>query len=121
MDEDMYRQYILSVFNDMHHKREIADATYGKEGFNASCGDRVHIYMQVQKDGIIDDMSFTGEGCLLSQVSAELLSKEMKGKNIKDLQMMDVDDVINIIGMQPTPSRMKCIELPLSTAKDMIR
>ncbi len=116
MDDDMYRQYILDVYHHMQHKYIIDNATHTYTGFNASCGDQVKIFLHAE-DGIIQDISFTGEGCLLSQVSAEMICAFAKGKRMKEIEEMHLDTLLDILGIHPTPTRLKCIELALVTLK----
>ena len=62
------------------HKYRMEDATYSLEGVNPSCGDDVVLYIKVNADGRIEDASFDGDGCAISQASADMMCDLIIGK-----------------------------------------
>ena len=120
MNDDLYKAYILDVYKNMHNKHSLENAVVMEEGYNASCGDKLKIYIQLDNN-IVTDMSFTGEGCILSQVSAEVLSDIMKGKTIANIEAFTITDLLDTLGIHPLPTRIRCIELSLKAEKEGLR
>lgn len=118
MDEGdtIYRAFLFDVYRNMQHKHSLEQNahTFSYEMYNAACGDKIcmHIAMN-DTNTTIQDMSFTGEGCLLSSVSAELLADQYIGEDINALLTIDLASQLERMGIHPAPTRMKCIELPL--------
>jgi nitrogen fixation NifU-like protein len=67
------------------------------------------------KDGMISEVAFTGRGCAISQASASLLTDEIKGKAIEDVEKLTPDDLLELIGVEISPARLKCALLSLDT------
>jgi nitrogen fixation protein NifU and related proteins len=108
--DDLYRDYILEHYRRPHNFGVIenADATY--EGANPLCGDRITLMIGVT-DGIVDRVGFTGRGCAISQASASLLTDEIKGKPLVDVARFRADDLLDLLGIDISPARLKCAML----------
>jgi len=65
--------------------------------------------------GKIAGVGFTGRGCAISQASASLLTDEVKGKSVDDAANMTSTDVIDMLGIEISPARLKCALLSLET------
>ena len=63
------------------------------------------------KDGIVDRVGFTGRGCAISQASASLLTDEIKGKPIDEVAAIRADDLLDLLGIDISPARLKCAML----------
>ena len=89
------------------------------DGINASCGDTITLYLKVN-EGKISDISFTGESCMLSQISAELLCEKLSGLDIEQVSNLSDEDFFKEIDIHPSPGRVKCMQLPLKTVNNML-
>ena len=67
------------------------------------------------KDGVVSDVAFTGRGCAISQASASLLTDEIKGKTVEEVERMTPDNVLDLLGIDISPARLKCALLSLDT------
>ena len=112
--DDLYRDYILEHYRRPHNFGVLDGATISQEGANPLCGDRITLQLRV-RDGVIDGVGFTGRGCAISQASASLLTDEIKGKPIESAAGMSADDVLELLGIEISPARMKCALLSLET------
>jgi nitrogen fixation NifU-like protein len=112
--DDLYRDYILEHYRRPHNFGVLEDATASHEGANPLCGDRITLQVRV-KDGTIDGVAFTGRGCAISQASASLLTDEIKGKPLGTAVGMTSNDVLELLGIEISPARMKCALLSLDT------
>jgi nitrogen fixation NifU-like protein len=67
------------------------------------------------RDGIVEEVAFTGRGCAISQASASLLTDEIKGKPVDEVAKLTPDDVLDLLGIEISPARLKCALLSLDT------
>ena len=61
------------------------------------------------------DVAFTGRGCAISQASASLLTDEIRGKTLDEVELLRPDDVLDLLGIEISPARLKCALLSLDT------
>ena len=112
--DDLYRDYILEHYRRPHNFGQLEGATTSQEGANPLCGDRITMQLRV-RGGVIDGVGFTGRGCAISQASASLLTDEIKGKDVGAANSMTSGDVLELLGIEISPARMKCALLSLET------
>jgi nitrogen fixation protein NifU and related proteins len=112
--DDLYRDYILEHYRRPHNFGVIEVPTVSQEGSNPLCGDRLTLQLRVA-DGQITGVGFTGRGCAISQASASLLTDEIKGKPVETAAGMSAQDVLDLLGIEISPARMKCAMLSLET------
>ena len=107
-EEELYQENILDHYEDPFHRGTLEGATHAHEDKNPLCGDVVRIELQLDEDGKIDDLYFTGEGCVISQASASMLLEEMQGKTVDEIKEFSAEDMLNLYGPRLTPNRQKC-------------
>lgn len=112
--DDLYRDYILEHYRRPHNFGVIEDATASFEGSNPLCGDRITMQLGIE-NGVVERVGFTGRGCAISQASASLLTDEIKGKGVADAAAMRSQDVLDLLGIDISPARLKCALLSLET------
>src|SRR5687767_15026475 len=112
--DDLYRDYILEHYRRPHNFGVIDDPTASFEGSNPLCGDRITLQLGIN-DGVVERVGFTGRGCAISQASASLLTDEIKGKPVEQASKMESADVLELLGIEISPARMKCALLSLET------
>lgn len=98
----------------------LEDPTSTVDVNNPLCGDKLHMEL-IEKDGVVVDVGFTGEGCAISTASASMLSEYAKGKKTSELVALTTDDVIGLLGIELTPNRMKCALLSWEALVKLIR
>jgi len=119
MGSDMYRQQILDHYKNPRNYGELAAPTFAHEGHNSSCGDDLRFEVELGEDEeTIEDVAFTGEGCAISQASASLFSEAIKGESVDAVLGMDRDDVLDLLGVEVTPMRVKCAVLAEKVVQD---
>ena len=72
------------------------------------------------RDGVVERVGFTGRGCAISQASASLLTDEIKGKPVADVAALRGDDVLDLLGIDISPARLKCAMLSLDTLREAL-
>jgi nitrogen fixation protein NifU and related proteins len=115
--DDLYREQILDHYKNPRQKGQIGPSDYSFEDENPLCGDFLHIDLKVDDKGIISDAKFEGHGCAISMASADLLLESMIGKTIEDVKKLTKQDILDILGIELSPVRLKCALLPLKVAK----
>ncbi|HUQ42972.1 MAG TPA: SUF system NifU family Fe-S cluster assembly protein [Candidatus Limnocylindria bacterium] len=117
--DDLYRDYILEHYRRPHNFGVLDNATATQEGANPLCGDRITMQLRVVA-GQVAGVGFTGRGCAISQASASLLTDEIKGKELDKAAAMTSGDVLDLLGIEISPARMKCALLSLETLQGAI-
>ncbi|NEU55322.1 Fe-S cluster assembly sulfur transfer protein SufU [Halorussus sp. MSC15.2] len=119
MGSDMYRQQILDHYKNPRNYGELEEKTFSHAGENPMCGDEITIDVQLDEDDeVIERVAFRGDGCAISQASASMLSKELKGMSVAEMQELDRDDVIDLLGVDISPMRVKCAVLAEKVVQD---
>lgn len=117
---DYYREEILEHYRHPHNFGELSLADKVVEEANPLCGDKVKIYLKLKgKKGasVIENVVFTGEGCVLSTASASMLTDFIKGKTVQDIKSLSKEDVLALFGVRVNPARVKCVLLPLEALR----
>ena len=136
---EIYKQVIIENTKEKEHKKEIEGIV--KEGVNPSCGDELKIYVKMDKDNnIIEEISFTGRGCAISEASANIMAEILKGKTKEEakkiittfldmIKLNETDDekLMEILGdayafknISYMPSRVKCAFLSWKTLEKIL-
>ena len=113
MSADIYREQILDLARNPanHGTLEPHDASY--QDTNPLCGDRVRIDLRISDDEIIDDIAFSGRGCAISQAATSLLTEIAMGKTVDDAAAIANDEMLEELGVEISPARIKCALLGL--------
>lgn len=137
MQNNFYRE----VINDHNlrpvHKHELTDANLEMRGMNPSCGDDITLRLRV-KDGIIENGAYTGDGCAISQASADIMLdlvigrtvaeaeelkdiflRMIKGK-ITDEEFEKLEEAGALTDVSHMPARVKCAVLGWHTLESML-
>ncbi len=117
--DNLFAEQIISNYEHPHNKGKIANPTVTQHEFNPTCGDELTLYLKI-KDGKISDVKFEGDGCAISMASASMLTDLVKGKSLAEIEKMGVKDIIDLIGLDPGPARLKCATLSLRTLKEAV-
>lgn len=112
--DDLYRDYILEHYRRPHNFGVIDNPSASHEGSNPLCGDRITLQIGI-RNGVVERVGFTGRGCAISQASASLLTDEIKGKPVADVAAFRADDLLDLLGIEISPARLKCAMLSLDT------
>ena len=114
---DMYREFILDHYKNprFHGVLDYADISY--EDDNPLCGDVIRIDLRVNGDNRVVDAAFSGQGCAISQASASMLMEEIQGKTLDEIKEYTRDDILEMLGIELGPVRLKCAMLALKVLK----
>jgi len=116
---DMYRQQILDHYRNPRNYGTLEDPTFSHVGENPMCGDEIRMDVELDADGgTIRRVVFEGDGCAISQAAASLLTEKLHGMTVEQLQQLDRDDAIDLLGVEISPMRVKCAVLAEKVAQD---
>ena len=117
--DDLYRDYILEHYRQPHNFGVLDQPSATYEGANPLCGDRITMQLAVH-DGVVSDVGFTGRGCAISQASASLLTDEIKGKPVADVAGFGASDLLDLLGIEISPARLKCAMLSFDSLQHLL-
>ena len=115
--DDFYRENILDHYRRPRNAGTLDDATHSHEENNPLCGDVIRIDLHVNENDVIDKVAFSGKGCAISQASASMLTEMIKGKSLDEAKQIGKDDILEALGIEIGPVRMKCALLSLKVLK----
>ncbi len=113
-EQELYKENVIDHYKHPKNKREMIDYTAKRREVNPLCGDTITIYAKINNKEI-EDISFTGNGCAISQASASLLIENIKGKNIEEVKNLKQDNIFTLLGIPISHTRTKCALLSLKT------
>ncbi len=121
MTPDLFqRELIIDHYKNPRHKG-LMDAPHARhQVYNPFCGDDVTIDLKVA-DGLIVDAAFDGRGCSISQAAASMLVDEVIGASIEDAATWEQQFVLDLLGIEIGPVRLKCALLPLNALQGALR
>src|SRR5215217_6872245 len=114
--DDLAQANLLDHYRHPRNQGVIEHPTVSREEHNPLCGDRVRLDLLI-KDGLIEDLRFSGRGCTISQASASMLTEELKGRSIEEAKAFDKEQLLELIGIPIGYTRMKCALLSLKALK----
>ena len=126
---DLYQEIVVDHSRRPRNFGELEEANRSAEGFNPLCGDQLTIYLKVS-DRVVTDVKFVGTGCAISKASASMMTEEIKGKTVEDIESIfesfrrmvtrnpgeefdssDLGDLEILSGVSEYPARIKCATL----------
>jgi nitrogen fixation NifU-like protein len=117
MDERMYREQIIDLYEYPLNQGIIESPDFSYEEDNPLCGDVIRIDVKLDEDKRVADVKWSGDGCAISQAAASLLTEEIRGKSLTDIQAFSKDDLLELLGIQLSMTRVKCALLSLKVLK----
>ena len=140
--KELYQEIILEHGKNPRNLRKTENFNKDAKGHNPLCGDKVHVYLKLDEDKKVQDISFEGQGCAISMASASIMTDLVKGKEehevkeiVKDfLEMIKEKDQLNnkileenektklmcLSGVKKYPMRVKCATLSWHTLTSAI-
>ena len=115
--DDFYREYILDHYRNPRNFGTLEHPDAQAEDLNPLCGDRICFQLKLDQDGKVSDVRFTGKGCAISQASASMLSESLRGKTLEEVAKLPKEAVLDNVGVEISPARMKCATLGLKVLK----
>ena len=140
--KELYQEIILDHGKNPRNKKKCKDFNKDAEGHNPLCGDKVHVFLKLNREKKVEDISFEGEGCAISIASASIMTETIKGKEFNVAKKI-LEDFLNMLkegsklktnslsedqnttmmslsGVKQFPMRVKCATLAWHTLTSAI-
>ncbi|MBK9926848.1 MAG: SUF system NifU family Fe-S cluster assembly protein [Anaerolineales bacterium] len=115
--DDLYREVIIEHYKNPGYRGHLDPHDILFEDNNPLCGDHIEITLKTDGQGNVADARFDGHGCAISQASADLLIESIIGKPLEDVKQLNKDSVLEMLGIDLGPVRLKCALLSLKVLK----
>ncbi len=115
--DDLYREIIIERYKAPQYRGELDPHDISFEDENPLCGDQIRIDLRVDSAGMVTEAAFSGHGCAISQASADLLLESVIGKSLDEVKQLTKQDVLDLLGIELGPVRLKCALLSLKVLK----
>lgn len=139
LDDQLYREELLDVFRNPKNRGELSNPDFESKLLNPLCGDEVTLQIKLKNKqslrpaglkqslrsgelgSVVEKAVFSGNGCAISQASASLLAEKIEGKNLDKIRKLKGNDILELIGINPSPARLKCALLSLEVLMDALK
>jgi nitrogen fixation NifU-like protein len=115
--DDLYREVIIEHYKNPSYRGRLDPCDIAFADNNPLCGDHIEINLKVDDQGIVTDARFDGHGCAISQASADLLVESVIGKSLTAIKELKKQDILDLLGIELGPVRLKCALLSLKVLK----
>jgi nitrogen fixation NifU-like protein len=109
----LYKEKIIDHYKHPRNFKKLRRPTFRFQAANSVCGDEVEVFLK-EKKGKIVEVGFKGTGCAISLAGMSMLSEELIGKTVEEVEKMDSDYMLGMMGMDSKSPRVKCATLGLS-------
>ena len=135
--KELYQEIVLDHGKKPRNKNKLKSFNKEAKGHNPLCGDKIHIFLKLDNDKKVEDISFEGEGCAISIASASIMTETIKGKEfnvtkkilenflnmlkegsklrINSLSEDENTTMMSLSGVKRFPMRVKCATLAWHT------
>jgi nitrogen fixation NifU-like protein len=115
--DDLYREIIIDRYKNPLYRKNLVPNDISFEDDNPLCGDHIRIDLRLDEQGRVSEAGFEGHGCAISQASADLLVESIIGKTLDDVKALSKNDLLDLLGIELGPVRLKCALLSLKVLK----
>lgn len=135
---NIYTAALMQHNSHPDYKYEMERCTCSHEGVNPSCGDELTLQLRIE-DGVIEEASFVGSGCAVSQASADMMADLITGETVEEAKRLvglflgmikgealseedkeDLDEAAELESISRMPARVKCAELAWRTLEKLL-
>lgn len=135
---NIYTAALMQHNSHPDYKYEMEGCTCSHEGVNPSCGDELTLQLRIE-DGVIEEASFVGSGCAVSQASADMMADLITGETVEKAKRLvglflgmikgealseedkeDLDEAAELESISRMPARVKCAELAWRTLEKLL-
>ena len=140
--KELYQDIILEHGKSPRNFGKCEKYTHEAKGHNPLCGDQVHVYLKLNNEKNVDNLTFEGSGCAISIASTSIMTELVKGKSLKiakkividflnmikntqEIKSNDLDEdqkikIMSLSGVKQYPMRVKCATLAWHTLTSAI-
>lgn len=115
--DDFYRELIIERYKNPLYRGHLEPCDIHFADENPLCGDHIEVTLRLDAEGRVSEARFDGHGCAISQASADLLMEAITGKTLEEVKQLTRQDVLDLLGIELGPVRLKCALLALKVVK----
>ncbi len=115
--DDLYREIIIERYKRPQFRGALNPHDIAFEDDNPLCGDHIRVELQLDAENKVRAAAFDGHGCAISQASADLLMESIVGKTLEEVKALTKEDLLDLLGIELGPVRLKCALLSLKVLK----
>ncbi len=115
--DDFYRELIIERYKNPLYRGHLEPCDIHFADENPLCGDHIDVTLRLDAEGRVSEARFDGHGCAISQASADLLMEAITGKTLEEVKQLTRQDVLDLLGIELGPVRLKCALLALKVVK----
>lgn len=116
----MYRQDILDHYKNPEHFGHLDPHTLSHRGENPLCGDSLEVTLNLEGEAVTE-ARFKGQGCAIAQAATDILLAHIIDKGADEVLAMDDDAMVELLGIEVSPMRLKCAILGLLIVQDGLK
>jgi nitrogen fixation protein NifU and related proteins len=120
MDRQDYIEIILDHYEHPRNKGRLEEADIQLGGGNPGCGDLITMYLKVGEGERIEQASFEGEGCTISQAGGSIIAEMIEGMTLDEVKELGTETMVEEMGQDVVKSRVRCATLALGTVQAAI-
>jgi nitrogen fixation protein NifU and related proteins len=121
MDNDnLYREELMEIYKNPKNRGKLPDASVGVTEKNPLCGDEIELQLLI-RGGKIKDAKFDGSACAVSIISSTRLLENLVGKTLNEAKNISKEDLLDLIGINLSTSRVKCATLALDALQEALK
>lgn len=118
--QDLYQEELMDIFKNPHNKGKIKNPSVVVSKKNPMCGDELTLELDI-KNNIVRDAKFEGSACSVSVISSSILTDYLIGKKLTEIKKLTKEDLLKLINLNLTTSRVACATLVYYALSDAIK
>jgi nitrogen fixation NifU-like protein len=115
-----YQEELMDIFKNPHNRGRISSPSVSVSRKNPMCGDELTLELDI-KNGIVCDAKFDGSACSISVISSSILTDYLIGKKVEEAKKLTKEDLLKLINLNLTTSRVACATLILSALQECLK
>ena len=119
--DTLYRQELLEHYRNPQNFVKLKKATYCAYRVNPLCGDEMDLEVLLDRNGKIEDIAFSGQGCAISIASASHFTEYLRGKSLARVKRVDRETPLRLLGASVGAPRRKCALLVYDALQDLVK
>ncbi|MCA9835240.1 MAG: iron-sulfur cluster assembly scaffold protein [Thermomicrobiales bacterium] len=121
LDRQAYIDNILDHYEHPRNKHRMEHPSIQLGGGNPGCGDLITLYLKISDDGRIEEVSYEGDGCTISQAGGSIIAELIEGMTLDEVSALGTHTMIEEMGEETVKSRVRCATLALGTAQAAVK
>jgi nitrogen fixation NifU-like protein len=120
VSQAMYQANIIDHNKHPRNFGELPDANAKAHAANPLCGDELDFFLKFDDQNTLSEVKFSGRGCAITMASASMLSEKLKDMPRNEIEKLQNDDIVKLLGVEINPARMRCATLSLETVQQAV-